>query len=214
MSSVNASTKFELLRTYTRSECVVFHRTKDPFGGLSNMAGGYAVTVNGVRFRTTEALYQACRFPQLPEVQRLVISEASPIVAKRKTMPFRDQTRKDWDSIRHKIMRWCLRVKLAQNYTEFGALLLSTGDGHIVEQSSKDTFWGARVIDQNTLAGENVLGRLLMELREDARIDEKQILRVVPPLPIPDFNLFGEPIEIVTAPNSEALHGYRSTMLF
>jgi len=178
------------------------------------MAGGFRVIVNGERFRTIEALYQACRFPQLPEVQKLVVSEASPIVAKRKTMPFRNQTREDWDSVRHKIMRWCLRVKLAENYSEFRNLLLSTGQGHIVEQSSKDTFWGARTIDEDTLVGENVLGRLLMELREDVRIDDLQSLRVVHPLSIPNFKLFGRPIDVVRGGASDRADEPRDAMLF
>lgn len=178
------------------------------------MAGGFRVTVNGERFRTIEALYQACRFPQLPEVQKLIVSEVSPIVAKRKTMPFRNQTREDWDSVRHKVMRWCLRVKLAENYTEFRDLLLSTGQGHIVEQSSKDTFWGARTIGEDALVGENVLGRLLMELREDVRIDDIQSLRVVRPLSIPDFNLLGRPIEVVRGGVSNLADPPRDAMLF
>jgi ribA/ribD-fused uncharacterized protein len=166
------------------------------------MAAGYPVIVNGVHFRTVEALYQACRFPEQPDVQKIIISEPSPIIAKRKTMPYRHQTRSDWDQVRHKIMRWCLRVKLAQNYEEFGALLLSTGDGHIVEQSSRDTFWGAIVFDRERLVGQNVLGRLLMELREDFRIDEHGGLRYVLPLALPDFRLLGMPIGIVESGSS------------
>src|SRR2546426_7568195 len=39
----------------------------------------------------------------------------------------------------------------------------------IVEDSRKDDFWGAKASDEGTLVGMNVLGRLLMELREDLR---------------------------------------------
>lgn len=52
-----------LLRTYVRSEVVVVYKTKEDFGGLSNMASGYPLQINGVRILITEALYQACRFP-------------------------------------------------------------------------------------------------------------------------------------------------------
>jgi len=37
--------------------------TKEAFGGLSNMAGGYGLQVNGIHIPSSEALYQACRFP-------------------------------------------------------------------------------------------------------------------------------------------------------
>src|SRR6266508_6146728 len=100
-------------REYERSSAVVFFRTKEAFGGLSNMAGGFPLSVNGVRIATSEALYQACRFPHRSEVQRLVIEQTSPMTAKMKTKPYRDDTRPDWDRVRVKIMRWCLRVKLA-----------------------------------------------------------------------------------------------------
>jgi len=44
-------------KTYHRDECVVFLKTKEQFGGLSNMAGGYSLFVNGIRILTAEALY-------------------------------------------------------------------------------------------------------------------------------------------------------------
>jgi ribA/ribD-fused uncharacterized protein len=197
MLSSKASINPDELRIYDRKKCVVFHRTKDEFGGLSNMASGFPLRVNGVRIRTSEALYQACRFPHRPDVQEFIIEEPSPLIAKRKSKPYRTETRPDWDMIRHKIMRWSLRVKLAQHYSTFGSLLLSTGENDIVEQSSKDDFWGAFAMPDGQLVGHNVLGRLLMELRERLRNDQFELLKVVDPLPIPDFLLLGKEIETV-----------------
>jgi len=156
-------------RMYRRGEAAVFHKTAEQFGGLSNMAGGFPLSVAGVRILTSEALYQACRFPSLPEVQRLIISQASPVSAKMKSKPYRAQTRPGWDGERVAIMRWCLRVKLVQHPKRFGDLLLSTGELPIVEQSRRDPFWGAKVVDDATLIGQNVLGRLLSELRDELR---------------------------------------------
>lgn len=179
---------------------VVVYKTKEDFGGLSNMAAGYPLQINGVRILTTEALYQACRFPHLPEVQREIIGQHSPMTAKMKSKPHRKDSRPDWDEVRYKVMRWCLRVKLAQNYTEFGRLLLATRDWPIVEQSRKDDYWGAKLANEvgDTLVGQNVLGRLLMELREKLKDDTGGALKTVPPLGIPDFLLFNKPIETVT----------------
>ena len=153
-----------LLRNYCRGEAVVVYKTKEDFGGLSNMASGYPLQINGVRILTTEALYQACRFPHMPEVQREIIGQYSPMTAKMKSKPHRKDSRPDWDDVRYKVMRWCLRVKLAQNYEEFGRLLLATRDRPIVEQSRKDDYWGAKLADEvgDTLVGQNVLGRLLI----------------------------------------------------
>jgi putative DNA methylase len=187
------------VRTYDPAEAAVFCKTTEQFGGLSNMAGGFPLRVNGVNILTSEALYQACRFPHLPEVQRLIIDQKSPMTAKMKSKPYRDQSRPDWDSIRVRIMRWCLRVKLAQNWTTFGDLLRSTDDLPIVELSKKDDFWGAKPQQDGTLVGMNVLGRLLMELREQLKRATGDDLKRVEPVPIDDFLLYGKPIGVVQA---------------
>lgn len=183
-------------RTYDRRTSVVFCKTQEAFGGLSNMAAGFPLVVNGVAIRTSEALYQACRFPHRPEVQRLIIAERSPMTAKMRGKPHRRETRPDWDAVRVSIMRWCLRVKLAQNWREFGDLLLATGERPIVEESRRDDYWGAKVVDPHILVGVNVLGRLLMELREELRSATRQLRRVEPPN-VPDFRLYGQPVGVI-----------------
>jgi ribA/ribD-fused uncharacterized protein len=186
-------------RTYNRQDCITFRKTAERFGGLSNMAGGYPLFVNGVSIRTSEALYQACRFPHLPEVQRLIIAERSPMTAKMKTKPYRENSRPDWDAVRTKIMRWCLQIKLIQNWEKFSSLLLETGDLPIVEDSRKDDFWGAKPVEQEILIGINVLGRLLMQLREQIKSGEITSQTIVQPLSIPDFLLYDREINPVSA---------------
>ena len=198
MASTSPHHRRDQTRTYDRSCSVVFLKTKDPFGGLSNMAGGFPLVVNGVSIRTSEALYQACRFPHLPDVQRLIIAQRSPMTAKMKSKPYRHDSRADWNRVRVNVMRWCLRVKLAQNWGVFGKLLLDTGSRPIVEQSRKDAFWGTRPANDRTLVGTNVLGRLLMELRERIKAEPRENFRRVEPLPIANFLLGGRPIDLVT----------------
>jgi type I restriction enzyme S subunit len=193
------------VRTYDPSASVVFLKTNERFGGLSNMAPGFPLRVNGVRIRTSEALYQACRFPHLPDVQRRIIDEHSPMSAKMRSKPFRSDSRPDWDAVRVRIMRWCLRVKLAQHWREFGSLLNATDDNPIVEQSRKDDFWGAKVTGDCTLVGVNALGRLLMELRELLKSDTSEALRVVKPLLIPNFLLLRRTIETICASDDATL---------
>ncbi|MBI4264718.1 MAG: DUF1768 domain-containing protein, partial [Acidobacteria bacterium] len=191
------------LRTYGSKDSVVFRRTNERFGGLSNMASGFPLEINGIRILTSEALYQASRFPHNPEVQRLIIQQGSPMTAKMKGRPHRKETRPDWNSVRVNVMRWCLRVKLAQNWHKFGELLLATGDQPIVEESRKDDFWGAKASDEGALVGLNVLGRLLMELREELRGPNGERLRKVEPPAVPQFLLYGRPIGIVGACSRE-----------
>ena len=195
MASKNGNHDNGKMRTYHRADSAVFLKTKEEFGGLSNMAGSFPLVVNGVDIRTSEALYQACRFPHKPELQRLIIEQKSPMTAKMKGKPYRHESRPDWDEVRVKIMRWCLEVKLAQNWDVFSEILLSTGDRPIVEHSRKDEFWGAKPSDDDTLTGVNALGRLLMELRERVKDEPRQSLLHVPPLAIPDFLLYGQEIE-------------------
>ena len=197
----------EQTRTYDRRTSVVFCKTQEAFGGLSNMAAGYPLVVNGASIRTSEALYQACRFPHEPEVQRLIIQQTSPMTAKMKSKPHRKKTRSDWDKVRVNIMRWCLRVKLAQNWQKFSDLLLATGDRAIVEESRKDDFWGAKGTDEETLVGMNVLGRLLMELREELRSADRERLRKVEPPAVQQFLLYGRPIGVVEAGSRERADG-------
>jgi ribA/ribD-fused uncharacterized protein len=187
-------------RIYNASEIAFFKKTKEAFGGLSNMAAGFPLEINGIPFLTSEALYQACRFPHLPDVQQLIIKEKSPMTAKMVGKPYRSQSRDDFEDVKVNIMRWCLRVKLAQNFVEFSKLLMSTQNKAIVEDSHKDTFWGAvrDKKDENTLRGVNALGRLLMELRQQYIENPFSIKLVyVEPLKIPNFKLFGEHIGIV-----------------
>jgi len=186
------------VRIYDRTKSVVFLRTKDSFGGLSNMAGGFSLCVNGIKFRTAEALYQACRFPHLPEIQQLIIDAPSPMIAKMTSKLNLELSRSDWIRVRVRIMRWCLRAKLLENWQSFGNLLLESGDKPIVELSFKDEFWGAKPVDKFKLVGMNVLGRLLMELREELNSDQHDSLLRVIPVQISDFILLGLPIETLT----------------
>lgn len=188
-----ASALNENYRSYVRSECAVFRKTHERFGGLSNMASGFGLVINGTRIKSSEALYQACRFPHRPEVQRLIIEQDSPMTAKMKSKPYRFDSRRDWETVRVSVMRWCLRVKLVQNWSKFGDLLISTGPRPIVEESRKDDFWGAKPTDENVLWGQNVLGRLLMELREKLR-SKPESLRTIQPLQISNFSLLGRAI--------------------
>lgn len=184
-------------RTYIRSEVTFFRTTTGEFGPLSNMAPDYPIFIMGIRIATAEALYQACRFPDDPEVQRLIIDQMSPMTAKMKSKKYRDRTRRDWDNVRVNVMRWCLRIKLQNNLARFSAVLERTGERAIVEESTKDDFWGAKPAEGNLLVGRNVLGRLLMELREHLRDLKSGHAETVKYPTIPNFLLFGKPLEPV-----------------
>lgn len=193
MSSSEAVTS-KHTRTYDRRHSVVFLKTHEPFGGLSNMASGFPIYLNGIVALTSEALYQSCRFPHLPDVQMLILAQRSPMTAKMVGKPYRADSRPDWDRVRVKVMRWCLRAKLLHNWQRFGDVLLATGELPIVEESRRDDFWGAKPIDSVTLTGSNILGRLLMELREEVRRGAFRGCVTLRPPQLPNFMLLGVPV--------------------
>jgi ribA/ribD-fused uncharacterized protein len=194
MEAIKQQERIYQERLYKSSEIIAFRKTAEAFGGLSNMAPGYPIKVNGRIIFNTEALYQACRFPHIPELQERILKERSPMTAKMIGKPFRSQSRPDFERVKIDIMRWCLRIKLAQNFLNFGKLLESTGNLPIVEDSHKDAFWGAMhdKVEPNILKGVNALGRLLMELRHQYVENRySNAIFKIQPLQIPDFKLLG-----------------------
>jgi ribA/ribD-fused uncharacterized protein len=189
----------EHFRHYRREDVVSFRVTVGEFGGLSNMAPDYPVSVSGIRIPTIEALYQACRYPSRPDAQGEILDQLSPMTAKMKSKKYLAATRPDWERERITIMKWCIRVKLAQNWNRFSSLLLKTENKPIVEDSNRDDFWGAKLNEDQVFVGMNVLGRLLMELRDRIKTGGRGAFEVVQPLTIPSFSLLGRPIERVTA---------------
>jgi ribA/ribD-fused uncharacterized protein len=181
------------LRTYNANEVISFRKTSETFGGLSNMSPGYSINVNGVIISTAEHLYQACRFPDFPEIQEAIILENNPMKAKKISRLNASLTRHDWEQVRIGIMRWCLQIKLSQNWNKFSELLNQTGDKAIVEFTYEDKLWGA-TLEGDKYIGVNALGRLLMELREKHTKHQNRIY-CVDPLPIEKFNLFNDKIE-------------------
>jgi len=147
---------------------------------------------------SSEAHYQACRFPDHLDIQKEIIAAPHAFAAKlvsRKGGRRERFTRPDWDVVRVDVMRWCLAVKLACNCEEFTRLLQSTGERPIVERSRRDDFWGAKLVGK-VLVGTNTLGQLLMELRTRVRRAENDDdLKVVEPPPIENFRLMGQIIE-------------------
>lgn len=183
-------------KTYNIPDCAVFSKTTGLYGGLSNMAAGYSLFVNEINIANTEILYQCCRFPLFPKLQEDMISIENPMEAKKLARKYDKYTRQDWNVVKVDVMKWCLKVKLIQNRDNFSTLLRSTSGKQIVEYSTKDPFWGALPLGNDQLQGKNVLGRLLVEVRETIVLKDQE-LNSVAPLTIPAFLLFNNPIETI-----------------
>lgn len=162
-------------RIYNPNDVIVFRKTTEAFGGLSNMASGFSLYINHIIIPSSEHLYQAMRYPLFPEIQFEIISQQNAMKAKMISNKYKaTYSRPDWEKIQIKVMRWVLEIKLAQNWETFGKLLEQTGDKQIVEFSKDDKVWGAKPID-GKLIGVNALGRLLMELRQKYILSDRKI---------------------------------------
>lgn len=161
------------------SVCAVFFRTRDKWGGFSNMCAGFPLVVQAEQFRTSEALYQALRFPDHPDIQELIRAEKSPMAAKMVAKGNTEKTRSDWDDVRVGIMRFAVSLKCVQHPNEMGKLFTESGTMPIVEKSRKDPFWGALETDGGMLEGQNVLGDILMDIR--ATIEAGRQISVLAP---------------------------------
>lgn len=73
--------------------------------------------------------------------------------------------RPDWELIKCEVMLTILRIKFSDS--KLRKLLLDTGDINLVEGNTwGDKFWG---VDINTNTGKNVLGILLMKVRDEIK---------------------------------------------
>lgn len=97
------------------------------------------------------------------------------ILGRSKEINFCDEV---WDENKEKIFLEVLRDKF--KLTELREQLLSTGERELVEASPYDTIWGIGmrenhpdVTDKKKWRGQNLLGKLLTELREEIKEENK-----------------------------------------
>ncbi|MEP3665821.1 MAG: NADAR family protein [Roseibium sp.] len=189
------------VRQYKADEVAGFRKTAEAHGGFSNMASGLPIKIGDTLLGSSEAFYQAMRFPDAPAAQQAILDEKSPMMAKRTAYRFIDQTRDDWLDVNVAIMRHALKLKLCMNREPVLDLYRAAGDKPIVEISHKDAWWGAKPVADGMLEGCNVLGRLLMEQRQALEIDPDHCLDGVAPPDIPNYRLLEEEVGFVSAPD-------------
>lgn len=148
---------------------ILIRKVREPDGWLGNMSP-HPVEWDGKEYRTTEALFQTLRFED-EEVIKAIRDQKSPMAAKmvakkHKALMIVEPMRDD-DLFN---MRLCLLLKVEQ-HPKLKSQLLETGNEQIIEDCSKRKrgsalFWGA-AFDGEKWVGENQLGKLWMELRDE-----------------------------------------------
>ena len=147
------------------SRQIRFYSVDGEYGAFSNFAP-YSITVAKKRWPTSEHYFQAQKFLE-PRDQERVRSARTPSLAAREGRDRRKRLRRDWDSVKVSVMRKAVEAKFTQ-HPDLRALLLSTGDAELIEHTDADDFWG----DGGDGSGRNVLGRILMDVRELLRSDK------------------------------------------
>ena len=147
---------------------ISFSKVALPYGWLGNMAP-YPIIYEGKRWRTIEALFQSLRFTD-ENIIEAIRNEKSPMGAKMKAKSFKSSysisplSQQDIEN-----MKLCLQLKFSQ-HSDLRNKLLKTGEHTIIEdigsrRVARHEFWGAYKNEKNEWVGNNLMGKLLMELR-------------------------------------------------
>lgn len=129
---------------------------------LSNFSA-FAVRWGYNLFPTSEHAYHWEKFNRT--THRVNIHQAlSAHAAFKYAEEHRGERRPDWDTVKVDVMRNILRAK-AEQHEYVRRKLLATGDRELIEDSWRDDFWGWGP----SRDGQNMLGKLWMEIRAELR---------------------------------------------
>ncbi len=131
------------------------------YGFLSNFFP-CEIRYQGYRYKSVEHAFQAAK--AVKNADRILIAAAgSPASAKR--LGGKVERRKDWEDIKVSIMLKLLQRKFRQDPLK--ELLLKTDDAILIEGNTwDDRFWGMTRMLGDEWVGLNMLGILLMMVRE------------------------------------------------
>jgi ribA/ribD-fused uncharacterized protein len=148
------------------NEIRFYRASEKPYGAFSNLYRR-EVVFDGEVFATSEHAYQAGK-ARKPAVRKWLMEAPSPaLLAMAAHGLYYWDVAPGWSKMKFDRMRAVLRAKFTQ-HNDLRVLLLSTGDARIVETATVDNevnrLWG----EVNGI-GRNMLGVLLMEVRDELR---------------------------------------------
>jgi ribA/ribD-fused uncharacterized protein len=141
-----------------------FYKIKDPFGEFSNFAL-FPIKLDNKVWATTEHYFQAQKFKD-ENIKEKIRAAKKPSIAAKLGRDRSKPLRKDWESIKNNVMKKAVKAKFTQHIT-LKNLLLSTKNAKLVEHTVNDSYWG----DGGDGSGKNMLGKILMEIREEIKND-------------------------------------------
>ena len=162
--------------SYPADKTVPIRKTADEWGILGNFAAT-PITVDGVVFDCTERLYQVAKFTDAESRSELFTHRRDLWLKKRATsLEKTGSVRPDWGKVFIDMMSFCLVQKYAQSEAFRKELERSKGLFIVEDQSAlskkRPDAWGTKIsADGTEYIGPNILGRLLMELRDTGKLD-------------------------------------------
>ena len=135
----------------------------DRFDGKYAFLSNYSASpfrIDYILFPTMEHYFQANKADNQNDYLHIAYA---PTPGEAKRLGRKIQLRSDWEEIKDKVMLTGLRKKFAD--PELRKLLLATGDEELIEGNYwGDTYWGVC-----NGVGQNKLGKLLMQVREEIK---------------------------------------------
>ena len=159
--------------TDNMNEEIRFYRASEkPYGAFSNLYKR-EVEFEGEVFPTSEHAYQAGK-ARKETVRNWILNAPSPsLVAMAAHGLYWWDIRPGWSKTKFDRMKEVLTAKFTQ-HEDLSDLLLSTGNARLVESATVDNevnrTWG-----EVKGKGKNMLGVLLMEVREEIRVNQQSI---------------------------------------
>ena len=162
--------KYYSIETYPISECVAIRKVKEPWGIFGNFAPT-PIIINGVTFKTSELLFQLMKNKKKEPILAVYNAKNPKMIAKHWEKTHR---REDWGRMIVDAMKFCITQKYEQSEDFRKELERSKGKYIVEDQTSfpkktPDT-WGVKQQGSDFI-GPNLLGRLLMELRDKGKLD-------------------------------------------
>ena len=144
--------------------------SNNPNGWMGNMAP-YPITHNGQVWRTSAALFQSMRYED-PLIKEIIRNEKSILSVIMKLKKYRNQmvvvpmTELDVEN-----MRKCVKIKFDQ-HPQLKNALIETGKSLIYQDTGnkngkREMFWGVKRLSESEWDGNNMMGRILMDLRDE-----------------------------------------------
>ena len=157
---------------YPADRTVSFSSVDGEWGILGNF-GRTPLVVDGVEFNCAENLFQVMKFTDAGARRDIHSRKGQPIKMMAKHWEKEVGARPDWGFILVDVLKFCLMTKYGQSGA-FREELARTGDRFIVEKNvhARPDTYNARLSDDGTVwSGPNLMGRLLMELRDNGGLE-------------------------------------------